>query len=159
MLLFSEVRMNTPKIDALAERIERMERQNRLWKWGAGFTVIGGLVAMIGGAQRANEAQLIDAETINVCENDSHERAQLGVGLSGVAYWSLKDKSGDGGIDLVASLEGHSHVDVWSKTQGHLMLVAAPDRMAVDFLDKNRVGQIALKIEKGDGTQYRMARG
>ncbi len=37
---------------------------------------------------------------------------------------------------------------------GHLMLVAAPDRMAVDFLDAKRVGQIALKIEKPVGNQY-----
>ena len=146
--------MARPKIDALTERVERMERENRRWRQGAGLTLIAVLEVMISGSQRANEAKVVEAESIIVRDKQGNERARLGVGSNGVAYLSLKDKGGDGGIDLVASPEGHPHLDVWNKTQGHLMLVAAPNRMAVDFLDKNRVGQIALKIEKGDGTQY-----
>jgi hypothetical protein len=146
--------MSWPMIDALAERVERMERENRCWRWGAGLTVMASLIVTTAGAQRANEPKVVEAESIIVRDKDGNERARLGVGSNGVAYLSLKDRGGDGGIDLVASSEGHPHVDVWNKTQGHLMLVVAPNRMAVDFLDKNRVGQIALKIEKGDWTQY-----
>jgi hypothetical protein len=146
--------MASPKIDALTERVERMERENRRWRQGAGLTLIAVLVVMISGSQRANETKVVEAESIIVRDKEGNERARLGVGSNGVAYLSLKDKGGNGGIDLVAAPEGHPHLDVWNKTLGHLMLVAAQNRMAVDFLDKNRVGQIALKIEKGDGTQY-----
>jgi hypothetical protein len=152
--LNSEAPMDRPKIDALAERIERLERENRRWRWGSGLAMIAGLVVMFGGAQRANDAKVVEAEQFIVRDKDGNERVRVGVGSNGAAHLVLQNKDRKGGIDLVSSSEGDSYFDVWNKTMGHLMLVAAPDRTAVDFLDTKRVGQIALKIEKGDGTQY-----
>ncbi len=146
--------MDKPQIDELANRIERLERENRRWRWVAGLALVAGLVVTIGGAQPAHEAKVVQAERIIIRDKDGNERVRVGVGSNGAAYLSLKDMGSNGGIDLVASSEGQPYLDVWNKAQGHLMLVAHADRMAVDFRDKNRVGQIALKIEKGDGTQY-----
>jgi hypothetical protein len=146
--------MDTPIIDALAKRIDRLERANRRWRWLTGLVLSAGLVVMICGAQRANEGKVIDAERIIVRDNDGNERVRLGVGSNGGAYLVLQAKDGNGGIELVSPSQGSPHLDVWDKAHGHIMLVATPDRMALDFLNENRVGQIALKIEKGDGTQY-----
>jgi hypothetical protein len=153
-LLTSEAPMDKPKIDELVERIERLERENRRWRWGSGLAMTAGLVVMIGGAQRANDAKVVEAEQFIVRDKDGNERVRLGVGSNGAAGLVLQDKDRKGGIDLVSSSEGRPYLDVWNKTMGHLMLVATPDRMAVDFLDAKRVGQIALRIEKPSGNQY-----
>jgi hypothetical protein len=39
-LLTSEAPMDKLKIDALAERIERLERENRRWRWGQKTTLM-----------------------------------------------------------------------------------------------------------------------
>ena len=116
--------------------------------------MISGLVVMIGGAQQPKEAKVVEAERIIVRDKDGNERVRLGVGSNGAAYLVLQDKDHKGGIDLVSSSDGSPYIDVRNKAMGHLMLVAAPDRMAVDFLDAKRVGQIALKIEKPVGNLY-----
>lgn len=39
--------MDKPSIDAPAERVETLERENRLWWWGGGFALIAGLVVVL----------------------------------------------------------------------------------------------------------------
>src|SRR5262249_11306740 len=148
--------MESTSIIALTKRIEHLEHQNYLWKWGAMFLLTVVVVFSIGmaGAKRSVDvAKVLEVEKLLIRDQNGNERVKLGVGSNGVAYLSLQADGGIGGIDLVASAKEQSHLDIWNKTMGHLMLMTAPDRKAADFLDANRVGQIALKIEKDD-TQY-----
>jgi hypothetical protein len=61
-------------IDSLAERLETLERENRLWRRGGGFALIAGLVVGIGGAQRANDPKVVEAEQLIVPDKDAAER-------------------------------------------------------------------------------------
>jgi hypothetical protein len=86
--------MDKPKIDALAERVERLERENRRWRWGAGLGLIAGLVVTIGGAQRINEAKVVEAEQFIIRDKDGKERARLGITSDGGPALFIRGKDG-----------------------------------------------------------------
>jgi hypothetical protein len=101
----SEAPMDKPKIDALAERIERLERENRRWRWGSGLALIAGLVVMIGGAQRANDPKVVEAEGFIVRDKDGKERVRLGLATDGDPALFLRGKDGHNRVILQASEE------------------------------------------------------
>jgi hypothetical protein len=101
----SEAPMDKPKIDALAERIERLERENRRWRWGSGLALIAGLVVMIGGAQRANDPKVVEAEGFIVRDKDGKERVRLGLATDGGPALFLRGKDGHNRVILQASEE------------------------------------------------------
>ena len=75
--------MDKSSIDALAERVETLERENRLWRWGGGFFLIAVLVVMVGGAQRAADPKVVEAEQFIVRDKDGKERVRLGLTSDG----------------------------------------------------------------------------
>ena len=97
--------MDKPKIDALAERIERLERENRRWRWGSGLALIAGLVVMIGGAQKANDPKVVEAEGFIVRDKDGKERVRLGLATNGGPTLFLRGKDGHNRVILQASEE------------------------------------------------------
>src|SRR4051794_38290845 len=86
--------MGEPTIDVLAERVGHLERENRLWRWGGGACLIAGLVVVIGGAQRANEPRVIEAERLVVRDQHGKERIRLGLSSDGVPALFLWAKDG-----------------------------------------------------------------
>lgn len=46
--------MDKPSIDAPTERVETLERENRLWWWGGGFALIAGLEVILPSSTGAN---------------------------------------------------------------------------------------------------------
>jgi hypothetical protein len=97
--------MDRPKIDALAERIERLERENRRWRWGSGLAMIGGLVVMIGGAQKASDPKVVEAEGFIVRDKDGKERVRLGMATGGGPALFLRGNDGHNRVILQASEE------------------------------------------------------
>ena len=94
--------MDKPSIDALAGRVKTLERENRLWRWGGGFSLIAGLVIMTGGAQRANDPKVVEAEQFVVRDKDGKERARLGLAAGGVPALFLRGKDGNERVILQA---------------------------------------------------------
>lgn len=94
--------MDKPTIDALAERVNTLERENRLWRWGGGFALIVGLVVTIGGAQRANP-RAVEAEQFIVRDKDGKERARLGLASDGAPALFLRATDGSTRAILQAS--------------------------------------------------------
>jgi hypothetical protein len=97
--------MDKPTIDALAERIERLERENRRWRWGSRLAVISGLVVIIGGAQKANDPKVVEAEAFIVRDKDGKERVRLGLATDGGPTLFLRGKDGHNRVILQASEE------------------------------------------------------
>jgi hypothetical protein len=69
--------MEKPPSDVLAERVERLERENRRWRWGAGFALIAGLVVTVWGAQRAKETKVVEAERFLLRDENGTIRTEL----------------------------------------------------------------------------------
>jgi hypothetical protein len=101
----SEAPMDKPEIDALAARIEWLERENRRWRWGSGLGLIAGLMVMIGGAQKANDPRVVEAEGFIVRDKDGKERVRLGLATDGGPALFLRGKDGHNRVILQASEE------------------------------------------------------
>jgi hypothetical protein len=86
--------MDTLNIDALAERVERLERENHRWRWGAGVLLTCCLVAMITGARRADDTKVVEAEQFVVRDKDGKERARLGISSGDCPALFLRGKDG-----------------------------------------------------------------
>ena len=72
--------------------------------------MIAGLVVMFGGAQRANDATVVEAEQFIVRDKDGNERVRVGVGSNGAAHLVLQNKDRKGGIDLAPQRLGSRQV-------------------------------------------------
>ena len=94
--------MDKPSFDV---RLETLERENRLWRWGGGLSLIAGLVAVIGGAQRANDLKVVEAERLIIRDQDGKERIRLGLAPNGDPAIFLQGKDGKSRVILQASDE------------------------------------------------------
>jgi hypothetical protein len=102
-LFIAEVAMDKSSIDALAGRVETLERENRLWRWGGGFFLIAVLVVMVSGAQRAADPKVIEAEQFIVRDKDGKVRVRLGLASDGAPALFLRGKEGNNRVILQAS--------------------------------------------------------
>jgi hypothetical protein len=71
--------MNMPLIDVLAERVERLERQNRRWKRLSGLVLLSAVLMIFGGARFASEPKVIEAERFVLRAKNGKMRADLRV--------------------------------------------------------------------------------
>jgi hypothetical protein len=116
--------MDKPLIDALAERVERLERErgllrrtNRRWQWVAAALVLGGMVVSAAGAWTGDEPKVVQAEQFILLDRQGHRRGGMvatpggtvgllladgdqkdriwvTVGENGAAFLTLKDRAG-----------------------------------------------------------------
>ncbi len=87
----SETIMNTPRADALTERVERLERHcsllqrsNRRWKGTALILILGGMVASVAGAWKEDgpklvQVQELQTERLILHDKQGHRRSRLGL--------------------------------------------------------------------------------
>jgi hypothetical protein len=95
--------MDMRQIDALAERIGRLERANRRWRIGAGVALIAGFVVIVGGAQRADEAKSVEAAQFIVRDKEGKERARFGLASNGEPALFIRGKDGEARVLLQSS--------------------------------------------------------
>jgi hypothetical protein len=69
--------MDKPMIEALGQRVDRLERENRRWRWGAACVLLAGLAVAAGGARRAEK--VVEAERFVVKDEDGVTYAELGL--------------------------------------------------------------------------------
>jgi hypothetical protein len=95
--------MDMSLIGELTKRVENVERENRRWRRGGGFALIAGLVVVIGGAQRANDPKVVEAEQFIVRDKDGKERVRLGLATGEASALFLRGKDGHNRVILQAS--------------------------------------------------------
>ena len=69
--------MATPTLEALNERLDRLERENRRFKVGALLVLIGIVAVGIMGQARANAVRVVEAEKFVLRDSQGKERAEL----------------------------------------------------------------------------------
>ncbi len=90
--------MDKPLIDRLAERVERLERENHCLRWGGTFALFAGLVIILGGARRADDHKLEVRELV-VQDEAGASRIVLGVRDNG-PYLNFITKEGTARLHL-----------------------------------------------------------
>lgn len=90
--------MDKPMIDALAERVARLERENRRLRWG-GLVAFGCLTLVVIFAG-ADAGKVIEAEKVILRDGKGQMRALFEVKPSGEPGLSLFDDKGKTGIDM-----------------------------------------------------------
>jgi hypothetical protein len=135
--------MGHRSIDELAARLESLERENRFWRWGGGLALIGVLVGVIGGAQRADDAKVIEAERFVVRDKDGKERIRLGLASDGATpVLFLNGKDGSNRAILQAS-DKDDH--------GSLFLCGERGELSVELDGGSKAtNQPALVLRRGD---------
>ena len=106
--------MDRPQIDALAERVERLERQNRTFK-RLGVGVIAALAVLgVGGAALQADATFstITARRLVIVGPDNDRRIELNIAENGAAALRVFSRNGVQVIDMGSRLGGRGIVTV-----------------------------------------------
>lgn len=137
--------MDRPTIEVMSERFDRLEarcvwleRQARRWKRIGGSALVGVVLMALGGAQRASEPKVIEAERIvlkdrdgvqrivmaadlgsgpnlSFFEVDGKVRMGLGRGPLGATALSLSDRKGKGRITIQIDQNDAPSINVLDK--------------------------------------------
>jgi hypothetical protein len=104
--------MDKSLIDVLAERVGRLERENRRWKWIGGVALIGVLTLIAGGA---NQPGIVEAERIVLRDKVGKIRAVLEVKEDGTPRLALFDREANEGVELAVDSQVGSSLGLWCK--------------------------------------------
>jgi hypothetical protein len=72
--------MDKPMSDSIPVRLDRLERENRLWRRGSVVTIVGLLLLLICGAHHTNDDKdtRLDAGEVNILDGQGRTRITLG---------------------------------------------------------------------------------
>jgi len=102
--------MDVSTVDALSERLDRLEREN-LWLKRIGGGAIAVLLAMVGFGTNAFRApKQISAEKFVMTDTNGRARATLALGRDGGPALTLLDPHGNDQVSLSASNDGSSNL-------------------------------------------------
>lgn len=88
--------MNEPTMQTLVQRLERVERENHLWKRTGAFVLAGiAGVLLLGQAAPTKGPKQITAERFVLLDASGNPRATLGMGLRETVRLALTDKNGN----------------------------------------------------------------
>lgn len=121
--------MNIQQLEALAGRLDRLERENRLLK-RAGLAAIGLIAAVVlmGQAQPSHVAKMVEAERFLVRDATGKPRATLGLLPDGSPSLNLIDKDGNIRMAVGMKPEGSPSINLYDKTQtNRAVLATLPD--------------------------------
>jgi hypothetical protein len=144
--------MELPTIEAMAQRLERLERENRRWR-RAGIVVALALAAlpMIAGASRDDRTTVLEAQRLILKGQDGKVYAELGV-LTNKArgtefpQLSLYDQRGKTRVELAVGPNGFPELRFRDEDQRtRCSLAMLPDGLTqLGFHQKDGWGQLSL---------------
>ncbi len=145
--------MTELSLDALTQRLNRPEKQNRNWKLLGSFALVTLSLVLLLGAAGASVPGEIRAKRFVVVDNDGNEVATLGQLVEGWPWLGLSPKGGKvkGEIGLGVNLDGEPYVALWGKNEfNRVWLTVAADGVPRISLLKNLVPRAVLTvIDKG----------
>lgn len=104
-------------IDSLSERVERLERECRRWRWAGIVAALGAASTVVAGANRLEDApKTIRAESFAVIDGQGRTKAVLGSDLEGKGRHVLEFLDADGRRRLVAGFDEGNGVPAISLT-------------------------------------------
>jgi hypothetical protein len=103
--------MDKTTIDALGERLRRMERKCLRWRLAGGIAALGGAILLfVGGAPLARDARTVEGERFVLRDAAGKTRLLIGVGEGGPPFLRFFD--GEGKARLELGLRGDGSADV-----------------------------------------------
>ncbi len=140
--------MNEPTMEALVQRLNRMERENHRWKWLVAVTLaVLGVGVVLGQTTPRRVGKVLEAERFVLRDADGKNRAELGV-MDGASILFLNDKDGKPGVALSVLPDGPRMVtllDKNGKTRSVLTARADGDS-GLRLFDKNRMHRASLDV-------------
>lgn len=121
--------MTEHKTETLMQRVDRLERQNRLFKRIGGFA-LGAIAAVVlmGQALPSKVAKLVEAEKFLVRDTAGRPRATLGLLPDGSPSLNLIDQDGNIRMAVGMKSEGSPSLNLYDKTQtNRAVLATLPD--------------------------------
>jgi len=162
--------MHERDLQVLGERLARLERENRRWRW-TGPLVLATLAAVVllGQAAPGNVGRTVEAEQfvlkdasgktrgtmatradgtprLEFLEEDGKPRVVLAVWPNGSASLGLSEKERMGGAMLATLPDGSTMLRLYDKnaTPRAVLITAADGSSALSFLDKD--GKVLWKV-------------
>lgn len=99
--------MNKSSFEALTERLDRLERENRRWKGASTVAAVGiAALVLIGQAGPSKVAPVVEAERFVLRDVNGKARARLFTGPGGAPILGLSDKDGELRAVLTVGADG-----------------------------------------------------
>ncbi len=166
--------MDAQRPDAMTQRLDRLERENRRFK-RAGAALLVGLAAVfvMGQALPAKVAKVVEAQVFSVRDMSGTVRATLGASPDGTPYLTLFDKNvkmravlqlkedqspffsllapdGKAIAQMRLEQDGSGTVQLFDgKQEGSIVVIATPKSPGVGFA--NREGKVRVSLGVTDG--------
>ncbi len=117
--------METPTVEALAKRLETLERENHLLKRVGATLVLGSAVLAIVGTNLFRAPKQIEAERFVVKDSQGHTRAVLSVRPDGQPALALLDERGGDQVLLRSTPDHSSSLEFYNGPRLHLAMSSA----------------------------------
>jgi hypothetical protein len=124
--------MDQPSLEAVVERLERVERENRRWRVASLLAILA-LAVLLWPGRVSAQSRVVDVEALILRDQQGVVRAELAIAPEfGNAYFNLNDRKGNpliglGGVDGTAII---SMLDAAGKER--LYLRVGPDALGND---------------------------
>jgi hypothetical protein len=144
--------MNEPTMEALVERLNRLERENQRWRWLVTVTLaVMALGVVLVQTTSAKVGKVLEAERFVLRDADGTSRAELGV-MDGASILLLNDKDGKPGVALSVLPDGPRTVSLLDKDGKirSVLTARADGDSGLRLFDKNRMHRASLDV-KADG--------
>lgn len=138
--------MTEPTMESVLRRLNRMERENRRWKW-----LVAATLAMIGAAVVVSQTfprTVLEARKFVLRDAKGKSRAELGLMMDGTSILVLNDENEKPGVALSVLPDGPrtvSLLDTDGKTRSVLTARADGDS-GLRLFDKNRTHRASLDV-------------
>src|SRR3954463_12123126 len=107
--------MDTPEVDAILQRLNRLERENRLLKRVALLGFAGVILLAAFGAKLADGPKVVEAERFIVRDPQGVERAAFGIQDDGISRLTLSDGKGASKAMLSVTKDGEAVLNLVRK--------------------------------------------
>lgn len=146
--------MNAPAVGSLADRVDRLERQNRRLKHVGAAVAIGiATVVLMGQARTA--AKVVEAERFIVRDAGGRTRATLGVAADGEAGLYFVDRDGKLRAALALKTDGGPNLTLLDRDEKPRvgLVVGADGTPVLGLFDRDKKLRATLSVA-ADGTPF-----
>ncbi len=138
--------MTEPTMESVLRRLNRMERENRRWKWLVCTTLVMIAAAVV--LSQVFPRTVLEARKFVLRDADGKSRAELGLMTDGTSVLVLNDENEKPGVALSVLPDGPrtlSLLDTDGKTRSVLTARADGDS-GLRLFDKNRTHRASLDV-------------
>jgi len=148
----TEAKVVPDRLDALTERLDVLERENRRLKWVAALVFVTAVVLVVEGTALVKPRKSLEARNLVIRDDAGKVRAQFGLDSLGRPEMAIFNSQGEKQIQLGAEDDNASGLMFTDHHQTRLHLAAGGDGSAgLRFFDRNQLSHTGLFLWP-DGT-------